>query len=210
MFASNPPNLWPKYHALLRCLAPGPLLLSDTPDVKTDNTLLSWMTSNGRSVRTEGTASVLPGRWFWDNLTGQGEGPALVAGVAIPAAQGALLGAWNIRDVESGCIARDEISIRDVEDVLGADEGGLEGEYVLWSVGHSERNKNKFAIVGKQQKSGSLKLELGTGECEVVIVAKVFEIKGKKVAVLGMLDKFATLAGVSVEPLQGRSCQALP
>ena len=45
---------------------------------------------------------------------------------------------------------------------------------------------------------GSLAFSLLKGECEAVVVAKVWTIQSRKVAVIGMLDKSAYLAGIQV------------
>lgn len=221
MFASTPSSAWPTYHALLRCLSPGPILLSDTPRDETDLALLGKMTAKGRNgatqvVKTDTAVQVLPNRLFWDNLAGPGEGPAVVGSVAFPTAQGSLIAAWNCHDPDSRGTAMDTIRMIDVEDALDeviydpnsrdlstrgsrvASSGrGIDGEYAIWSVGHSARNGQKVELV---QPGGRLEfgLELRSGECELLVVAKTYVIKGQKVAVVGMLDKIAPLAGVSV------------
>ncbi len=200
MFASNPRDHWPTYHALLRCLSPGPLLLSDTPDTETDKALLVKMTAKTRSgrlkaVKTDSPAQALPGRWFWDNLQGEQDGPATLAYVKVPSAQGTIIGAWSCRRTGTSSVARDRIFLQDLEDALEVDQ--LDGEYALWSVGHSGRNGRRVELF-RPGSPAEMPLELEKAECEAIIIAKVWEVKGQKVAVVGMLDKFAPLARLQV------------
>ena len=218
MFASSPDNRFPTYHAVLRCLGPGPMLLSDTPHDTTDQVLLSRMIAKNKkgevmAVKTDQPAATLSGRWFWGNIHDQGHGPALVAGVATPQAHGALIAAWNARAIRTGPsadrqdhLARDKICLRDVEDVLGHSLEDGE-EYALWSTGVSKENGQKVELA-KKGWEGGLELELGKAECEVVVAAKTWKVGGRKVAVVGNLDKFATLAGVQVD-VRGGKCHNL-
>ena len=207
MFASTPSANLPIYHGLLRCLTPGPTLLADMPGEKSDMALIEKMTSTTKSgrfltVKTDDAVQTLPNRLFWDNVLNGGEGPALVGGVAIPGAHGAIIGAWNVRDWERGGSAQVDISRRDVEDVLGRPIHEDE-EYLLSSVGHSKGNEYKFAAVTKSW-DGTLSMTLKKGEAEAVIVTKYWTVKGRKVAVVGLLDKFAPLAGVTVSVENGK------
>ena len=205
MFASTPADHLPEYHALLRCLTPGPTLVADLPGDTPDEALKKRVIARDckgalRSVKTSVAASVLPNRWFWDNVrAASGDGPCLVGGVAQPTASGALLGAWYCRDSQKGGIAHDKFTLTDVEDVLGGPIGDHE-EYVLWSVGMSGKPAMEIASKGWK---GHLDIELQKNGVEEVIVAKVHQHNGKKVAVLGMMDKFATLAGVTVKVKKG-------
>ena len=204
MFASTPADHLPEYHALLRCLTPGPTLIADLPGDTPDEALKKRVIARDhkgalRSVKTSVAAAVLPNRWFWDNVrAAHGDGPSLVGGVSMPDAGGALLGAWYCRDSQKGGLARDMIKLTDIEDVLGGPVG--EDEYVLWSVGMSGKPAMEIA---KKGWTGHLDITLQKNGVEEIIVAKVHEHKGKKVAVLGMMDKFATLAGVTVSVEKG-------
>ncbi|ORY33470.1 glycoside hydrolase superfamily [Naematelia encephala] len=198
MFATNPPNHLPTYHALLRALSPGPILISDTPDVLTDRALTAKLTARDKSgnvkvVKARVPATVLSGRWFWDNLISNSEGPAMIASTPMPEAHGAILGAWNGHDVR----AIDRITLRDVEDALDLDGGGLTSEFALWSVGHSRNSGQKVELLDKSWQGG-MDIELEREDCEAVVLARVWDVGAYKVAVVGMLDKIACLAGISV------------
>lgn len=199
MFASSPEDSWPTYHAFLRALSPGPILVSDTPSVKTDRTIIDKLTSttkNGeqRVVKPHTPAVALPGRWFWDNLQGPGDGPAMLAYVHVPSACGSMIGAWNCRSATTQCWAKDRLSRQDIEEALEVDQ--LDGEYALWSLGLADRS-DQYRLVKPGDKV-DFSIQMARSECEGVVVAKVWHLGGKKLAVLGMLDKFAPLAQIHI------------
>jgi hypothetical protein len=199
MFASSPADKWPTYHALLRALSPGPTLVSDTPDVTTDHSIIDKLTSKVkggkvRVVKTDTPATALPGRWFWDNLQGPADGPALMAYVHVPSAHGSIIGAWNCRSANTESWAKDRLSLQDIEESLEVDT--LDGEYVLWCTGLAGRS-DKYKLVGPGDRF-DFSIQIAKSECEAVVVAKVWQVGDKKVAVLGMLDKYAPLGQLEV------------
>lgn len=188
------------------------MLLSDTRETSTDKALLNKMTAKSPSgemlaVKTETPAQALPGRWFLKDLQGKSDGPAMLAYVNLPSAHGAIIGAWNCRDATTSSRARDKICLRDVEDALELDQ--LDGEYALWAVGHSERSGRQVELVRPGGRV-ELSLELARSECEAVIIAKVWEVNKRRVAVVGMPDKFAALAGMSVDVKNGKFLPVFP
>ncbi|KAK4689852.1 hypothetical protein P7C73_g217, partial [Tremellales sp. Uapishka_1] len=193
MFASSPSTLLPTCHALLRALSPGPTLLSDTLETTTDHALLSLLLGNTKAgdtkvVKMDSMIKAVPRRWFWDNLSGSGDGPGLVGVVEAPRSESRLLGMWNGRP--HGRVV-DEFCSEDIRDT------DFHGEYAIWSLGLSMHNRRRVDLVDRHWK-GSMRVVLENGECELFVVAKVWEINGKKIAVVGMLDKLAPLAGVDV------------
>ena len=132
----------------------------------------------------------------------------MLAYVKFPAARGAIIGAWNCRKTVSSAWVRDTIRQRDVEDALEIDE--LHDEYAVWIAGHSEKNSSRALLFGPRTPFG-LPLVLAKAECEAFIIARVWEVRTKgdarllKVAVVGMLDKFAALAGLGVSSNGGES-----
>jgi hypothetical protein len=199
MFATAPEEKWPTYHAFLRALSPGPTLVSDTPDVTTDQSIIDRLTAKVkggavRVVKTDSPATALPGRWFWDNLQGPADGPAMLAYVKVPAAHGSIIGAWNCRSATTQSWAKDKLSLQDVEESLEVDN--LDGEYVLWSIGLTGRS-DQYQLIGPGDKV-DFKIQLARAECEGIVVAKVWKVGGRKFAVLGMLDKYAPLGQVKV------------
>lgn len=199
MFATAPQDSWPVYHAFLRALCPGPVLVSDTPSVTTDKTIIERLTSPAgggeqRAVKTATPATALPGRWFWDNLQGPADGPAMIAYVHVPLAYGAIIGAWNTRHATSQSWAKDSLSRQDIEEAVEVDH--LDGEYVLWCLNLAGRSE-RYRLV-KPGDRVDFSIQLARSECEGVVVAKVWQVGGKKLAVLGMLDKYAPLAQLRV------------
>lgn len=211
MFATNPPDRWPTYHALLRALSPGPVLLSDTPDDDTDMALVRKLVGKSkdgktRVVKADSAIRVLSNRWFWDNLDTSTSGPSVMAGVPVSQAGGAMIGAWNCHDPESGVDAIDAISLDDVEDAM---EQELEGEVVLWRTGLSKGDGKRFDVVSADWK-GKMEIELAKGECESFVLARIWEMGDKKVAVLGSLEHLSPLSGVEVYLEQSMSRPPLP
>lgn len=207
MFATAPEDSWPTYHAFLRALCPGPTLISDTPSVTTDKNVISRLTSSvrggqRRAVKTATPATALPGRWFWDNLQGPSDGPAMIAYVHVPLAFGAIIGAWNTRHATSGSWAKDSLSRQDIEEGLEVDH--LDGEYALWCLNLSGKS-DRYRLV-KPGDRVDFSIQLARSECEGIIIAKVWQIRNRKMAVLGMLDKYAPLAQLRVEIADCKSC----
>ena len=205
MFASSPEDSWPNYHASLSALSPGPTLVSDTPSVTTDRGIIDKLTSatkqgDQRVVKPLTPAVALPGRWFWDNLQGPGDGPAMLAYVHVPSARGSIIAAWNCRSATTQCWAKDKLSRQDIEEALEVDQ--LDGEYALWSLGLAGRG-DQYRLVKPGDKV-DFSIQMARSECEGVVVAKVWQLAGKKVAVLGMLDKYAPLAQLHISAEHGK------
>lgn len=212
MFSTTPQSRWPLYHALLRALGPGPLLVSDAPGEVSDMTLLDRLTARDHHGRLAGVKTAIPAtvpsvRWFWDNIQGEGEGPAVVAVSPIAEAHGGLIATWNPRKAESGGRAVDIITRAELDAALGSaiTVAGNSDEVVLWRVGLSSRPKYEI-VTGDWS---GMKLEIDKGGCELLVVARVWHLDGKKVAVLGMLDKLAPLAGMQVAQDEGKLAERM-
>ncbi|KAK1920598.1 hypothetical protein DB88DRAFT_520590 [Papiliotrema laurentii] len=199
MFASSPDDKWPEYHAFLRSLTPGPTLLSDAPHDETDWVLLDRLTSKVKSgatkvVKTDTPASALPGRWFRDDVQDMVDGPAIMAYVYVPEAHGSIIGAWNCHSDTTDAWARDHIRLQDIHDSLK--RGQLDDEYVIWGM-NLKGKTDGYALV-QPGESPDFSIQLAKSECGGVVVSKVWQIGGRRVAVLGMLEKYAPLARLRV------------
>ena len=200
MFASNPASHRPLYHALLRSLSTGSLLLSDTPRTDTDVKLLDALTGlegDGRKrlCRSETPAVQLNSRWFDLDLTGKGQGKALMAGVFN--GDVGVLGAWNCRDPAARVMCHDRLEGEDLL-ALGADSAS----FAIASRGYSKHVK-VGTWIHKPQEPLSLGVTLATGECEAFTVCRLFSLGSREVAVLGMDDKLYPFGGVSIEAHDG-------
>lgn len=199
MFATTPKPRWPIYHALLRALGPGPTLISDVSGSQTDQAVLERLIAkdwNGsrKVVKMDYPVCIPATRWFWDNIDGLGQGPALMGVVPAPKCHGGIVAIWNGRKMQGGDRAVDAVGIEEVEDVLG--RALSPGEtYLLSSVGLSGERRSCEVPCGW---TGKFSFELGKGECEVLVLCRLWGLKRTKVAVLGMMDKMAPLAGISV------------
>ncbi|KAG8893686.1 hypothetical protein FRC01_013425, partial [Tulasnella sp. 417] len=106
---------------------------------------------------------------------------------------GGLLGYWNIRS-EDGKV-EDEVTISDVLQVVAKDSTPS-SEVALFS-----QKSKEIRIVNAAAAGGSLTpklpVELGAFEFDLVTVAPILSIAGVKVALLGLIDKYNTLAGLT-------------
>ncbi|WRT63802.1 uncharacterized protein IL334_000727 [Kwoniella shivajii] len=205
MLASSPKSQWPIYHALLRSLGPGPVLLSDTPHDIPDEALISRMTGETKDgvikvIKATNAAQVLSRRWFSEGVRGSKEGPALVAGSKFGEV-GGIIGAWNVHHPNTEAIAKDQISWEDVEDLLDLEENSA-SEYLL-SIPlniskHSQKQESNSPIVTLVNASdqGTMDIELEKGESEMVVVSKVYNLHAARLAIVGLKGKFASLAGI--------------
>ena len=201
MFSSTPDSRWPACHALLRALGPGPTLLSDLPGTPSNIAIIDRLSAKIQSgeikvVKMRQPATVPSVRWFWDNIQGAGDGPGLVASSRAPEAAGALIAVWNIRKAEGGGMVRDRIGIEEVNDAI---DGNLAADHVLWKVGLS--GPSLFSVITLEW--SGLEIQLDRAGCELFVSAKIWDIGGTRVSILGMLSKYAPLAGLRVSEDRG-------
>lgn len=202
MFASNPKTHRPLYHALLRAMSVGTILLSDTPDTDTDFALLDSLTGRNaqgdhRLVRANAPAVQLANRWFDLDLSGTSSGKAHLAGVWNEKAKSGLIGAWNCREPGYNAICRDTITHFDLEDIIP----NRQGSFVIWPMGYSRDFENERFSKSNVYQYGTnfgLDLKLEEAECEGFIVTELHPVQGAKVAVLGMLDRLWPSGGIQV------------
>ncbi|WVQ62683.1 uncharacterized protein L199_000831 [Kwoniella botswanensis] len=200
MFASSPSDLLPTYHALLRALGSGPILLSDTPHNPSDTELISKLiarTKDGKNkvVRSPLPVQALSNRWFLDNLKGDADGPALVAGCQFDEGVGGLIGVWNVHDYSSCAIAKDEITWRDIEDLMDLEECDG-GEYCLSTPLRLSKDGDTTGGIVTSSNRGYLDVRLERGGCELVCVSKLYSLKGYKLGLVGLKNKFACMSGL--------------
>ncbi|KAK6905258.1 hypothetical protein I204_08086 [Kwoniella mangroviensis CBS 8886] len=202
MFASSPSKLLPIYHALLRALGPGPILLSDTPQNPSDTRLISKLlatTKDGKKavIKSPRPVQVLSNRWFLDNLKGNTDGPALVAGTRFDEGVGGLIGVWNVHDHSPSAIAKDKITWRDIEDLLDLEENDA-SEYCLTTPMRLSAIADGITTgrIVTSSNGGSFEVGLKKGECELVCVSKLYSFEGFKVGLVGLKDKFACMSGL--------------
>ena len=201
MFSTAPQGRLPLYHALLRALGPGPTLISDSPGEVSDTSLINRLTAVHRdgarkAVKMDRAVVLSHNRWFWDNVQGEGGGPALVASVPAPRAHGALIGAWNVRRAQKGADAVDEIGLEEVQDALGR-QLVEEERFVIYDVALGEGSLERYQTVPLGSRE-SLSLRIPKAGAELLIVAQSWQVGESSISVLGMLDKLAPLAGVDV------------
>lgn len=204
MFASNPADHRPAYHALLRCLSVGSVLLSDTPETDTDRALLERMTAQTatgawRLARSSSPAVALPTRWFGLDLAGRHDGPALLAGVWDEEQGFGVLGAWNCRDPASKAKCHDLVSTADLE-ALGLRS---DGRYCVVRAAMAQSTVEIHH--GVLSSLGPLAVELEEGQCEAYAVSRGYTLGGIEVYVLGLSGKLYPFAALEVRGDSGMS-----
>ena len=192
----------------MRAFSPGPMFISDSPGNEPNMNIINGLTAmykdgRRRGVKSDTSATVLPNRWFWDNISSKGTGPALMAGLAVPRAQGGMIGAWNVRREEGGEDAIDQVRWEDVQDVI---EGEISKEgYVVYELEFDDpASQRRYAVFGEKHK-GELGITLEKGTAKAYVVARIFEMGQTKIAIIGSIDKFAPLSGLTVSDIPSES-----
>ncbi|KAJ9109313.1 hypothetical protein QFC21_000642 [Naganishia friedmannii] len=196
---------YPLYHALLRALFPGPLLLSDKQG-QHDQAIIACLV--GRDKRgtvqvvksRETPAKPLANRVFpvssgdADLPVAKGDGKAVLAAVLYPALHAATIAAWNTRDRDQPGVTRDTLTRLDILDALEVpvvtkDKGGTRAQekaYALYRYGYAnglpvQDELRQVALVelgeaGAQDDVVSFTLEQTT--CEAFTVSPVYWLNG--------------------------------
>lgn len=183
------------FHAALRSLGAGPVTITDVPG-KTDSSILNKLVGTskaGQTVALQASSSPFTSNDVFDPaLLQTGTGKALRV-LSKAAHGGGLLGYWNIRS-EDGKV-EDEVAISDVLQVVEKDSTPSSKVVLL-----SQKTK-EVRIVNTAEASGTLSpkllVELGAFEFDLVTVAPILSVAGVQVAVLGLIDKYNTLAGLA-------------
>ncbi|KAG8991656.1 protein kinase complex component, partial [Tulasnella sp. 427] len=187
------------FHAALRSLGPGPVTITDVPG-KTDPLILNKLvgaSKSGETVALQASSSPFASKEVFDPaLVHGGTGKALRV-FSKAALGGGLLGYWNIRSGDGK--VEDQVSISDVLQVTAKDSTPTSRVAVF-----SQKSK-QVRIVNVTETGAavepSLPVELGAFEFDLVTVAPILSLNGGvEVAVLGLIDKFNTLAGLAAPP----------
>lgn len=200
-----------EYHAMLRCFSTAPLYITDSePSNKQIWKRLGGLDPQGnyRIVKATTNSSVrLPSTAFTD-VTGQGNGPALKVALAVPSANGAVVGLWNCRG--QGGIAVDALTHEELAEALKLDKHDrmLRERYVVMYDGNTAQVQD-YEV--SESSRFVLPINLATGKSVAVTVSQIQSFTSFDLAVLGLADKFVGLCSVlNVEEVKARPTQALP
>lgn len=195
----------PLYHALLRVMYPGPLLLSDRPG-QHDLDLIARMTARDarevtQVVRTEDFARPLASRILDVEILGSNTGRGLWA-ASRTAAGGAIIGVWNARNDISKARVEDTLTVEDLRDALNAD---LEREHLVVEVDLAGKRLRRGKVVSADHTGIIFEVRLETLEAACFWVVPVIQLVSARLAVLGLIDK---VAGASVvDKVEQTDCQ---
>jgi hypothetical protein len=205
MFASNPASHRPLYHALLRAMSVGTVLLSDTPDTDTDLQVLDALTAQSpggevKLVRSNVPAVQLPNRWFDLDLSGSSPGKAHLASTWDEKQGCGIVAAWNCHDPSTETICHDVLSDQDLDAMIDSISSTGPDQYFVVPRRYSKgfRDDGVAASVYSPGVPFNLPFELEEGECEAFAVCKAWSVQDIRVAVLGMQDKLYPFAGLQV------------
>jgi len=197
---------WPEYNAVLRAFFPGPVLLSDH-DGEHDLKVIEGMigryrcSSEIRTLRAKKPLRPLASR-MWDAGAESAVGPAIKASTTFQSLDSAVIVAWSPASTMDTSI--DIIVEADVRDALElTSECG--GDYVLWFT--NARKAVQIALQPASIESKSLSshtsapiatLVLPPEGHEVLAIVPFYTVglSALKIAFLGLVDKYASLAAV--------------
>jgi hypothetical protein len=203
----------PVFHAILRAMMPGPVLLTDKQG-QHDPILINrfiGQTRSGKQVilKTDDPVRPVQNRLFDRDCREGGQGRALVGSVYLPRVKSSIIGCWNVRENHVDNRVDDWLTGRDLRDSF---PGALSAEEYLvykpgycsdsaWATWNPEEDKDEAQV---------MHITLNHLAAETVLVIPIHSAEVPighegddeaqvevKVAVCGLVDKFAGLVGVS-------------
>ena len=215
----------PLYHALLRALYPGPLLLTDKQnehDLGIVGALVGHSKSGAASVmKADRACRTLGNRVFplstSDHPVGNADGPPVIGYVSYPKLESATLAAWNTRDRDRPGKSTVALTVLDILDALErpALQNTLDECYVVYRHGYTngfnDSGDRQVAVITPETYADQsmMTVTLAHNACEAFTVAKMHTLQYEdhhfRVACLGLVDKFAGLSGLrSVTAAKGK------
>lgn len=194
---------WPEYHAILRAFFNGPVFLADKPG-KGDAKVHAKLTGRSRrddTYRTIRAAQVIRPlkRNVWEKSIQDGRGPSIKASSYFPDSQSASIVLWNARsDAKDHSV--DLLFEDDIVDCLGTTIS-VPWDGIVWA-NQSQKavpislksvsNPSQAIPASRPVLEASLKPE----SFESITVAPIHKIGVTSIAALGLIDKYAALAGI--------------
>lgn len=198
---------WPQYHAVLRAFFDGPIFLADKPGVG-DFLVHKKMTARlpgdlvpNRLVRAKNIIRPLS-RNVWQDTLGPGRGPSIKASSYDSESRAASVVLWNGRsDAVDNSI--DILFERDISDVLSGNTSHGTWEGVIWAC--NAATATSIAIPNHSASASDydilasapvLTTSIQPMGYEILTVAPYNALGTVNVAVIGLIDKYAALAGI--------------
>ena len=190
----------PVYHAILRALMPGPILLTDKAgqhDLELVRRFLG-VDKKGEQVILKTCDAVRPlaNRVFQTDCREGGDGRALVGSVHLPGSGSLILGYWNARANGPENRVYDMVTRQDLLDSVVDSHSGL--GYIIYKPGYC--STFDWAIWDPASDVDEIMpIELNHLAAETVLAVPLRSVEGmrNRVAICGLIDKFAGLAAVS-------------
>ena len=194
----------PVFHAILRALMPGPILLTDKQG-QHDHQLVHRFVGETKAgmqmvLKTDRPAKPVQNRLFDGDCRAGGQGRALLGSVRLPELDSAIVGCWNVRENHVDNKVDDWITADDLMDTLAP--SNLVGEYLVYKPGYcSESTWALWSPKPVESKRRIMHLTLNHLAAETILVVPIRELQidgqDVRVALCGLVDKFAGLVGIS-------------
>jgi hypothetical protein len=202
----------PVFHAILRALMPGPVLLTDKQG-QHDPALINrfiGLTRSGTQVilKTDNPVRPVQNRLFDRDCREGGRGRALVGSVYLPRVKSSIIGCWNVRENHVDNRVDDWLTAQDLRDCF-PDAPSAE-EYLVYKPGYCSDSAWEVWNPKEDKDDGQIMyITLNHLAAETVLVVPIHSAEVSvrderdsqrievKVAVIGLVDKFAGLVGVS-------------
>lgn len=200
----------PVFHAILRALMPGPILLTDKQG-QHDPALINRFVGQTRSgkqviLKTDDPVRPVQNRLFDRECREGGRGGALVGSVYLPRVKSSIIGSWNVRENHVDNRVDDWLTAQDLRDAF-PDALSAE-EYLIYKPGYCSDSAWAIWNLQKDKDEGQvMHITLNHLAAETVLVVPIHsaalpvgdkgDLQMVKVAVCGLVDKFAGLVGVT-------------
>jgi hypothetical protein len=192
-------NQAPLYHALLRSMYPGPILISDKPGAH-DVVLINRMMARDKAgvlatLKSKEAPTVLGSRIYDTSILDGQSGRGLWA--YVKAGRGMVLGVWNVRDEKDGVVV-DSLTTEDLASIVG-------------------RGEEEFAVVEMDIEQGTvksagrirhsaIKAELGSLEVASFWLVPITYLGTREVYILGLIDKLVGTSAIGACELEDGEC----
>jgi hypothetical protein len=212
MFMTN--DQWPEYHAVLRAFFNGPIFLADKPgvgDFRVHKKLTGRSPGDEVAYRTIRSQNVIRPllRNVWEATMDSGRGPSIKATSYFAESKSASIVMWNAR-----CDAIDHsvdiLFEGDIIDALEYENGisGTSWEGVIWASNAAQATNVSVQPVSSDASfqiiisNPVLSTSVAPESYEILTVAPYHTIGDIKIAVLGLVDKYAALAPIQSVQVQ--------
>lgn len=208
---------WPEYHAVLRAFFPGPIFLADKPgqgDARVRSKLIGRRPGDDSRLVIRAPSIIRPlRRNVWERFLDGGRGASLKGMSYFQDSQSAAIVVWNTRE-DAVDHSVDVLFEGDLLDALDGTTSAGPWEGVIWAA-NARKAKSVSLDPARAGTSSSsdwetiasepvFSVSLAPQSVETLTIAP-YQAVGKKgrIANLGLVDKYASLAGIKSSVVEG-------